>query len=250
MTLIQVWGSLLIFILCPLLGGLPLINWITYVFTRQRLSQLGTRNISVSAAFYHGGTIVGILAVLSEAFKGIAAVLLARYFFPGDPAWEVIALMALVMGRYWMGKSAGTTNVVWGFVVHDWVTSALVCLIGGISFTLIRERRSGRLGILILLVLITVLRYPGQGGLVGATTILCILMAWIYQKIPDDLDLPEAGAQRSSRKMFRFFQADRSIPTFEQALQPEKVGQKAATLAQLRRWGYPVPMGWVLPPGD
>lgn len=249
-TLTQVWGTLLIFILCPLLGGLPLINWITYAFTRQRLSQVGTGNISVSAAFYHGGTIVGILAVLSEAFKGIAAVLLARYFFPSDSAWEVIALIALVLGRYWIARGAGTTNVVWGFVVHDLVTSGLVLLIGGVSFTLFRERRSGRLGILILLTLITVLRYPQQGGLVGATAILCGLMAWIYQKIPDDLDLPEANVQHSSRRMFRFFQGDRSIPTLAQPLQITKVGQKAATLSQLRRWGYAVPMGWVLPPGD
>ncbi|HEY9596795.1 MAG TPA: glycerol-3-phosphate acyltransferase, partial [Cyanophyceae cyanobacterium] len=115
MTLMQVWGALLIFILCPLLGGLPLIAWITYAFTGRQLAKTGTGNVSVSAAFYHGGRWVGILAVLSEAAKGIVAVLLARYFFPLEPAWELIALIMLVMGRYWMGKGAGTTNVVWGF---------------------------------------------------------------------------------------------------------------------------------------
>jgi pyruvate,water dikinase len=81
MTLTQVWGSLIIFTVCPLLGGLPLISWITYVLTGRQLARLGTGNVSVSAAFYHGGRWVGILAVLSEAAKGIAAVLLARYFF-------------------------------------------------------------------------------------------------------------------------------------------------------------------------
>ena len=250
MTLTQVLGALLIFILCPLLGGLPLIHWITYVFTRQRLARIGTGNVSVSAAFYHGGPIVGTLAVLSEAFKGIAAVLLARHFFPSDPTWEIVALIALVLGRYWMGRGAGTTNVVWGYVVHDWITAGLVLLIGGIGFTILRERRSGRLGVLILLSLLTTLRHPDNGALIGATILLSVIMAWIYTKIPDDLDLPDNNVQRGSRKMFRFFRGDRSLLSLDQPLKVEQVGQKAATLSQLKRLGYPVPMGWVLPPGD
>ncbi|NES82892.1 MAG: glycerol-3-phosphate acyltransferase, partial [Moorea sp. SIO2B7] len=110
MTLNQVLGFLLIVTVCPILGGLPLIAWITYVLTRRNLAQVGTGNISVSAAFYHGGNLVGVLAVLSEAGKGIAAVLLARHFFPSESAWELIALIMLVLGRYWIGKGAGTTN--------------------------------------------------------------------------------------------------------------------------------------------
>lgn len=82
MNLTPIWGSLVIFIVCPLLGGLPLIDWITYAITGRQLTKLGTGNVSVSAAFYHGGKLVGILAVISEAAKGIIAVLLARAFFP------------------------------------------------------------------------------------------------------------------------------------------------------------------------
>ena len=86
--MLQVWGAIAIFIVCPLLGGLPLIAWITYALTRRQLACRGTGNISVSAAFYHGGKLAGILAVLSEAFKGIAAVILARAFFPTEPVWS------------------------------------------------------------------------------------------------------------------------------------------------------------------
>lgn len=250
MTLTQVWGVLLIFVLCPLLGGLPLIAWITRACTGQNLASLGTGNISVSAAFYHGGKWVGILAVLSEALKGILAVLLARYFFPTDPAWEVIALIGLVMGRYWFAKGAGTTNVVWGYVVHDPVTALLIAIIGGIGFTILRERQAGKLGVLVLMPLITALRYPHSGDLIGATISLSLLLGWIYQKIPDDLDLSPHRAQTDSRSMFRFFRGDRAVLSLDQPLQAEKVGQKAATLSHLKRLGYPVPSGWVLPPGD
>jgi pyruvate,water dikinase len=250
MTLTQVWGSLLIFILCPLLGGLPLISWITYALTRKRLKRLGTGNISVSAAFYHGGKGVGILAVLSEAFKGIAAVLLARSFFPLRPEWEVIALIALVFGRYFIGKGAGTTNVVWGYVVHDPIVSFLTFLIGGIGFTIVRERRLGKIGVLILFPLITALRHPDETALILCAIGLGIFLGWIYKQIPDDLDLRLDNAQQGSKAVFRFFRSDRSILDLDQALDVQQVGPKAATLSELKRSGYPVPQGWVLLPGD
>lgn len=250
MTLTQVWGVLLIFVFCPLLGGLPLIGWITRVLTGRNLATLGTGNVSVSAAFYHGGQTVGILAVLSEALKGIAAVLLARYFFPTEPVWEVVALIALVMGRYWFARGAGTTNVVWGYIVHDPITALLTAIIGGIGFTLLRERQTGKLSVLVLLPLITALRYPYAGELIGANITLSLLIGWIYQKIPDDLNLPVERVQSNSRQMFQFFRGDRALRSLDQSLQPQKVGPKAASLSQLKRWGYPVPTGYVLPPGD
>lgn len=248
--MLQVWGVLAIFILCPLLGGLPLIAWITSALTGRNLAKLGTGNISVSAAFYHGGKLAGILAVLSEAFKGIAAVLLARQFFPEGSAWELIALIALVMGRYWVGKGAGTTNVVWGYAIHDLRVAALVFLIGGVSFTILRERELGRSGVLILFPLITALLHPEDSARIGSAIALAILIGWIYKKIPDDLDLPSEAVQAQSQTMFRFFQGSKAIVSLDNSLSASKVGQKAATLSQLKRWGYPVPPGWVLPPGD
>ncbi|MEO1350616.1 MAG: glycerol-3-phosphate acyltransferase [Cyanobacteria bacterium J06635_15] len=249
MTITQVWGALLVFIVCPLLGGLPLTGWITRLVSGRQLETLGTGNVSVSAAFYHGGRWAGILAVLSEMLKGIGAVLLARQFFPKDPTWEVIALIALVMGRYWFAQGAGTTNVTWGFVVHDPIVSGLTFLISGLFFTVARERKQGRLLVLILLPILTALRHT-DGVRTGAVVALSGLIAWIYQKIPDDLDLDGNEGRLESQKMFRFFRGDRALLSFEKSLDAAKVGAKAATLAQLRRWGYPVPMGYVLPSGD
>ncbi|MBW4473074.1 MAG: glycerol-3-phosphate acyltransferase [Stenomitos rutilans HA7619-LM2] len=250
MTLTQVWGALLIFVVCPLLGGLPLIAWITVALTRRNLAQVGTGNVSVSAAFYHGGRVVGTLAVLSEALKGIAAVLLARSFFPVDPVWELIALMALVMGRYWFGKGAGTTNVVWGYVVHDPIAAGFVFLISAISFTILRERQQGRLSVLVIFPLITALRHPLNQDLIGAAIVLAIMLGWIYTKIPDDLDLASTTAKADAQSTFKFFRGDRALRSLNDAVDARKVGHKAATLSRLKRSGYPVPMGWVLSPGD
>ncbi|MFZ4677320.1 MAG: glycerol-3-phosphate acyltransferase [Nodosilinea sp.] len=232
-----------------MVGGLPLTGWSTRLLSGQRLRRVGTGNVSVSAAFYHGGKVAGIAAVLMEAAKGIGVVLLARYYFPTDPVWEILALIGLVMGRYWFAQGAGTTNVVWGIVAYDWGTALLTFMISGLGFTIFRERRQGRLLSLVLLPLITALRHR-DGALVLAMTCLSALIAWIYQKLPDDLDLPDDEGRLESRTMFRFFRGDRGLVALDQPLDAAKFGYKAATLGQLRAWGYPVPRGYVLPAGD
>jgi pyruvate,water dikinase len=154
------------------------------------------------------------------------------------------------MGRYWMARGAGTTNVVWGYVVHDPVVSVLVFIIGGIGFTLVRERKLGRIWVLILLPMLKLLLPNRTTGEVVAAIALSSIIAWIYQNIPDDLDLPATQAQNGNKAVFRFFRGDKAIVSLDKSLDANKVGQKAATLSQLKRWGYSVPMGWVLPPGD
>jgi phosphohistidine swiveling domain-containing protein/glycerol-3-phosphate acyltransferase PlsY len=250
MNLSPIWGSLTVFIACPLLGGLPLIDWLTYALTGLQLSKIGTGNVSVSAAFYHGGKVAGVCAVLSEAAKGIIAVLLTRLFFPSGSAWEILAIIALVMGRYWMGKGAGTTNAVWGIVAHDPISAGLVWLISLVSFTIIRDRLIGKYSALVLLVVIIGLRHPYQLEYTFATLGLASLLAWIYQNIPDDLDLVATTDQSSQSRMFRFFQGDKNIISLNRRLDARKVGAKAANLSRLKRQGYDVAEGWVLRPGD
>lgn len=250
MGLTQVGGALLILLLCPLLGALPLTGWITRLVSGQNLAAVGTGNVGVSAAFYHGGKVAGILSATAEAGKGIAAVLLARAFFPTAPTWEIMALMALVMGRFWFAKGAGTTNVVWGFVVHDWAVALLTWIISGIGFTIMRQRQQGRLLVLVLLPLLTALRHPDDGARIAAVACLSGLIAWIYHKLPDDLDLPPQQGRLESQKMFRFFRGDRALVSLDRPLVATEVGPKAAALSQLRTWGYPVPQGYVLKPGD
>jgi phosphohistidine swiveling domain-containing protein/glycerol-3-phosphate acyltransferase PlsY len=243
-----IWGALLIFIFCPLLGGLPLTAWGTRLITGKRLKELGTGNVGVSAAFYHGGKPAGVWAVLVEAGKGILAVLLARSLFP-EPAWELVALLALVAGRYWLGKGAGTTNVVWGCIAYNWIVALLIFVIGGVSFTFLRERQQGRISILILLPLVIALyRHSVSETLVAIS--ISSLLGWIYQQLPDDLDLESNTAQPESRRLFKFFRGDRALLTLDQPLERHQAGEKAATLSQLKRWGYAVPPGWVLPAGD
>ncbi|MGC1307967.1 MAG: glycerol-3-phosphate acyltransferase [Phormidesmis sp.] len=246
----EVLGALLIFTLVPLLGALPLTGWIVRLLTGKQLSQLGTGNVGVSAAFYHGGTVAGICSVVAEAFKGIAAILIARAFFGNDAIWPMLSLIFLVMGRYWGSQGAGTTNVAWGFLVYDPLVAGLTFLLSFLSFTILRMRQQGRLFVLVLMPVLTALAHPTDGGRVVMVACLSGLVAWIYHKIPDDLNLPTTQSAGDSRRMFRFFQGDRALKSLSTILNPAQVGPKAATLSQLYAWGYPVAPGYVLPAGD
>jgi len=246
---IELLKGLAILIFCPLLGGAPLIQWLTLALTGKNLAQLGTGNISVSAAFYHGGKRAGISAVLSEAGKGIGAVLLARSLFPQTPVWEIIALIALVLGRYLISQGAGTTNATWGFLVHNWQICTLVGLIGLVIYLVVRQRKSFQYGILILLPLVQILLYPNAKGMAIATLALSGTLALIYQRIPDDLDLPSQSSTQET-PMPSFFRGNQGILSLDQSLKPQEVGAKAANLAYLKKLGYAVPPGWILLPGD
>lgn len=242
----ELWGVLVILIACPLLGGLPIIAWITYALKRRRLTQMGTGNISVSAAFYHGGKLAGILAVLSEALKGIVAVLIARAFFGEGSTWEIIALIGLVWGRYWLGRGAGTTNVAWGFLVHDPLVTSFVCFFAAISFTVLRSRQIIKYGVLVLFPLLVALLHLGDFARIMAAITLAGLLAWIYTQIPDDLNLPTQEAQTESQGMLEFLRGNQTIVSLDDDLDAAVFGQKAATLSDIKRLGYSVPKGWVI----
>ncbi|MGJ5676512.1 MAG: glycerol-3-phosphate acyltransferase [Nostochopsis sp.] len=246
--MLELWGILVIVIICPLLGALPLIAWITQALTGRQLAEVGTGNIGVSAAFYHGGTLVGILAVLSEAAKGIVAVLIVRTYFLDGSAWELVGLIALVMGRYLMGRGAGTTNVVWGFIVHDPLSAGFILLVTGVSFTILRDRQSAKYVVLVAVPIIVAILHMEDSFRIIAAIGLAALLGWIYKQIPDDLDLPVQNAKPNSQAVLQFLRGDQGILSLDDELDPAIVGNKAAKLSQMKRWGYPVPKGWVLMP--
>jgi phosphohistidine swiveling domain-containing protein/glycerol-3-phosphate acyltransferase PlsY len=243
------WGIIFLAVGCPLIGGMPLTGWIVRGLTGKKLTEIGTGNIGVSAAFYHGGTSVGILAVLAEAAKGIGVVSGVRAFLPPNPTLELAAIVAMVAGRFWLGRGAGTTNAVWGVAAYDWRV-AVISLISSMGVTaLIPERRQGRWYALLLLPMIIAFLRQGLSETLMAIA-LSGLLAWTYLQLPEDMALPAQQANAQSKGAFQFLGGNSGLVSLDGALEPQKVGQKAATLSQLKRWGYAVPEGWVLPPGD
>jgi phosphohistidine swiveling domain-containing protein/glycerol-3-phosphate acyltransferase PlsY len=243
------WGILFLVVGCPLIGGMPITAWIVRGLTGQKLKDLGTGNIGVSAAFYHGGTGVGVFSVLAEAAKGFGAVLGVRALLPPNPTVELAALVALVAGRFWIGRGAGTTNAVWGVTAYDWRVALTMFLVSGGMTAVVPERRKIRwLALMMLPVAIALLRQNLSETLMAIA--LSGLLGWTYTQLPEDLALPAAEAKADSQGAFQLLGGNSGLVSLDQYLLAHKVGQKAAALAQLKRWGYAVPDGWVLPPGD
>jgi phosphohistidine swiveling domain-containing protein len=248
--MLELWGFLVIFVICPILGGLPLIAWITFALAKKQLARFGIVNMSIAGAFYHGGTPVGMLALLSEALKGIVAVLLARACFPDASAWEIIALITLTVGRYWFAKSAATINVIWGFAVHDPLAAAFVLLLATVSFTIIRSRQFAKIGILAIFPVIVAILHIDDGLSIFAAIALAVILAWIDQQHPDGGEVLSLETQADSPAPASFFRGYQDLLSLDDDLEAVFVGDKAAKLSEIKRWGYPVPKGWLILPYD
>ncbi|BAC90631.1 glycerol-3-phosphate acyltransferase [Gloeobacter violaceus] len=224
--------SVLVLIAAFVLGGVPLSGWLFRLATGKDLRNLGTGNVSVAAAFLHGGRVVGIGAALVEASRGIAAVFAAQTF-SSAPEWPLLALSALVAGRFWIGRAAGATNAWWGLVVFAPVVTYLVTLVGLVPWAIYRGRTGRRRAELATLVALPVAFYFQSGQLLttGAAALLSLWLGYALLRVPDDMEL----TRQSSKP-----------PSLDLDLDPGAVGPKAANLSKLKKAGLPVPGGWVL----
>ncbi|MEG4084295.1 glycerol-3-phosphate acyltransferase [Microcoleus sp. POL10_C6] len=220
------------------LGALPLTGWAVRVFTRGDLRALGTGNVGVSAAFIHGGKLAGIAAVLAEIARGILPVLAGRFCFPDAPAIAIALLIPLVAGRYAISRGGGVTNAVWGLLVF----SPPVAVSSGIWGLLVwglaqrwwgegdRARLfASRCGCLCTPIWVWVWGQSMPEFL--AATGLALLLAAINFNQGDDMALSK------SEQLF----------SLDDSLDAAICGDKAAKLSQLKRAGFNVPAGFILP---
>ncbi|BAZ07672.1 glycerol-3-phosphate acyltransferase [Calothrix sp. NIES-3974] len=249
--MLGLWDFVLIFVICPILGALPLVGWVTQLLTQGKFRRIPAGKIGVAAAFYYGGTPVGIGAVLLEAFKGIGAVLSVRGLLGTVSGWELVALAGVVVGRYGATRTVGTINAVWGLFVHDPLVAACVFVLTAVSFSIIRSRQAAKFGVLIIFPLIVAILNPENGLRIGGAIALSLVLAWMYNQSPniqdDGISLNYQELPSGGNNLFR---RDHRILSLDEELSPEVVGQKAAMLSQMKRWGYPVPQGWILFPYD
>ncbi|MEG4420103.1 glycerol-3-phosphate acyltransferase [Microcoleus sp. LAD1_D5] len=220
------------------LGALPLTGWAVRVFSRRDLRALGTGNVGVSAAFIHGGKLAGIAAVLAEIARGIVPVLAGRFCFPDAPAIAIALLIPLVAGRYAIARGGGVTNAVWGLLVFS-PPMAVSSGIWGLLVWGLAQRWWGegdrarlfasRCGCLCTPIWVWVWRQSMPEFLAAAG--LALLLAAINFSQGDDMALSK------SEQLF----------SLDDSLDAALCGDKAAKLSQLKRAGFNVPAGFILP---
>jgi pyruvate, water dikinase len=230
MTLLQLGGCLLVSIVCPILGALPLMDWMLYAIT-------GKHSIKATI-LVEQGWLARFLVLSIEAIVGIAAVLLVRIFFPSGYFWELVALIGIVMGRYWSGRGGGIIAVLAGVTLHDPTTIALIVLFASIGLAVFRTENARKKLIFVLLGLILSLRQIADAEYVFMAIALTGVLWWSDLKIP------------TKTAFFEFFSRKNRIFSLDRVEDETKIGRKAANLARLRRWGHAVADGWIVIAGD
>lgn len=221
------------------LGALPLTRWLVLLLAGRDLTKIGTGNGGVSAAFLQGGKLAGIAAVLAEIARGMAPVLVAKVWFPDAPALAMVALTALVGGRFAIAKGGGVTNATWGIFAYSPPVA-----IG-----------SGMTGLLILSI---GQWWPGESDRwrLWAARWGCLsgpIWVWVWRQSP--LECLATAGLAFLLVAINLRQADDMILLKRQQfcslndkLDPKICGEKATRLALLKQAGFQVPNGWVLPP--
>jgi pyruvate, water dikinase len=230
MTLQQFGGCLLVSIVCPILGALPLMDWMFYAITGKHSAR--------ATVLVDKGRLISFLTLSVEVFTGIASVLLVRFFFPSGSWWEIVALIGVVMGRYWSGKGGGIIAVLAGIALHDWVTMAFIALFSSIGLAVFRTENARKKLIFVLLGLILSLRQIANGEYILMAIVLTGVLWW------SDLKIPIQTA------FFEFFSSQNRILSLDRVENEGKIGRKASNLARLKRWGHRVAEGWIILPGD
>ncbi len=225
------------------LGSIPLTSYIVKLLTGKKLNQLGTENISVSAAFLHGGKLAGITAVVAEASRGILPVVITKIYFPEYPALQILGLIFLVLGRYAIAKGGGVTNITWGVLIYSpkvllasAITGLLIWYLGK-NLSLHKSYHKWRLlGV----------RWGCCSGPIWvwwwhfslaefiSAVILAFLLIIINLRQGDDMALAQ------KLKLF----------SLNSKLNVKICGEKATRLAKLKQAGFNIPDGWVLPVSD
>lgn len=228
MTIEQILGGLFILTIGPIVGTIK-------PFWRDKTSW----------AIAQGLLCVGISKLLfSYLFH---AQFLATGSSEWTIAWDMIALMGLVLARSFRDDRVDLWSIGAGYGLHDPVSAGLAALLSGAGVICFRTNKQGLRVVLFAMMLVTALRYSANQPLLVMTGLLCTLIYWSYEKADRSNPAKKANPPESEMK---FFRADAAVVTLDDRVLPLQGGQPAAYLSELRRSGYSVPQGWMVYPGD
>ncbi|MGB3514361.1 MAG: glycerol-3-phosphate acyltransferase [Microcoleaceae cyanobacterium] len=236
----QILISALFLTVCFCLGSLPLTRVIVQTLTSIDLTKVGTGNASVASAFTHAPKPAAITAVLAEIARGIAPVLAAKLLFPEYPVLQLVGLIFLVAGRYFIAKGGGVTNASWGVLVY----SPIVALGSGIT------------GLLILIIGKKIFPQQNQQIRQWAARFGCLsgcLWVLLFRQQADFLEFLAAAGLGILLVAINLRQSDdmalqkQPLTSLDERVDTKVCGEKATRLALLKKAGFNIAEGFVLP---
>jgi acyl phosphate:glycerol-3-phosphate acyltransferase len=156
-----------------LLGSIPFGYILVRIFRKEDIRATGSGNIGATNVARSGGKGLGILTLLFDLLKGVAAVEIAAHFAPGTPGYPsdlaVAAGIAAVLGHVfpiWLGFKGGKG-----------VATAL-----GVFLALAPLAALSALGVFIVVFVIT--RYVSLASILAAVMLPVFCLLWMPDRSP------------------------------------------------------------------
>ena len=126
-----------------LLGSIPFGYLLVRLFRREDVRQQGSGNIGATNVARSGGTKLGVVTLLLDIGKAVAAVMIARHLAPGVYDVQVAAAVAAVVGHVfpvWLGfrGGKGVASALGVFLVLTWPSTVGILLVFAAVFALTR----------------------------------------------------------------------------------------------------------------
>jgi glycerol-3-phosphate acyltransferase PlsY len=126
-----------------LLGSIPFGYLLVRLFRREDVRQQGSGNIGATNVARSGGTKLGVVTLLLDIGKALAAVLIAKHLAPGVYDVQVAAAVAAVVGHVfpvWLGfrGGKGVASALGVFLVLTWPATVAILLVFVAVFALTR----------------------------------------------------------------------------------------------------------------
>jgi glycerol-3-phosphate acyltransferase PlsY len=176
---------LLTLALAYLLGSIPFGYLLVRLFRKEDIRDVGSGNIGATNVARSGGKGLGILTLLLDLLKGLAAVLIARHLAPGPPGFPsdiaVAAGIAAVLGhvfpiwlRFKGGKGVATALGV--FLALAWPAAVCALVVFLVVFAFTRFVSLASIAAAVLLPLFALMWMPDRSQLYVSGVIFLALL--------------------------------------------------------------------------
>lgn len=136
-------GLIFLTLIAYLYGSIPFAYLATYLFARQRLTQVGTGNAGVVSSFRTGGVPAVVLTLVGEISKAPVSVGLAALLYPGQETVKLLSILAAFVGTnfslFLKGRGGrGSTMLMWSIALVSFPSFLILGAITGLCFLLAR----------------------------------------------------------------------------------------------------------------
>lgn len=161
---------LLLFSAAYLLGSVPTALWISRLFFGIDIREHGSRNMGATNTFRVLGPVYGVVVLVVDMLKAVAAVQLVRLIGPGDWLWQEKSLWQLLFGL------TAVTGHIFPVFAGFRGGKGVACLFGTV---LAIQPWIALVSVVAFLLVVVLTRYVSLGSLAGAAVfVVCVWFAW------------------------------------------------------------------------